>query len=54
MKKNAATARKRIVVVDDHAIIRHGLASLLADEEDLEICAEARYSHQIIEILRAL
>jgi len=31
----------RIVVIDDHSIIRHGIASLLADEEDLTICGEA-------------
>lgn len=28
-------------VVDDHAIVRHGLASLLAQESDLLLCGEA-------------
>ncbi|HEY8240880.1 MAG TPA: response regulator transcription factor [Kiritimatiellia bacterium] len=31
----------RILVVDDHAIVRHGLAALLAREKDLVICGEA-------------
>ncbi|NCC51833.1 MAG: response regulator transcription factor [Spartobacteria bacterium] len=31
----------KILVVDDHSIIRHGIASLLAEEEDLCICGEA-------------
>jgi DNA-binding NarL/FixJ family response regulator len=33
--------KKRILLVDDHPIMRHGLAQLLRAEGDLEICAEA-------------
>jgi len=32
---------KRIFVVDDHPIVRQGLAKLLSDEADLELCGEA-------------
>ncbi|MFP3948166.1 MAG: response regulator transcription factor, partial [Longimicrobiales bacterium] len=31
----------RILIVDDHAIVRHGLARLIDEEDDLEVCAEA-------------
>lgn len=31
----------RIFIVDDHSIVRHGLASLLARAADLEVCGEA-------------
>jgi DNA-binding NarL/FixJ family response regulator len=34
-------APARILVVDDHAIVRHGLAQLLARHPDLAICGEA-------------
>jgi DNA-binding NarL/FixJ family response regulator len=34
-------ARRRILVVDDHSVVRRGIAALLASEPDLEICAEA-------------
>lgn len=34
-------ARARILVVDDHAIVRHGLALLLSKHQDLAICGEA-------------
>jgi DNA-binding NarL/FixJ family response regulator len=34
-------ASHRILVVDDHAIVRHGLAALLAKEKDLVIAGEA-------------
>jgi DNA-binding NarL/FixJ family response regulator len=31
----------RILIVDDHPIVRRGLRELVADEPDLEVCAEA-------------
>jgi len=33
--------QKRIMIVDDHPIMRYGLAQLINAEEDLEICCEA-------------
>ncbi len=37
-KENRPT---RILIVDDHPIFRQGLAALLNDEQDLEVCGEA-------------
>jgi DNA-binding NarL/FixJ family response regulator len=34
-------ARRRILLVDDHSVVRRGVAALLESESDLEICAEA-------------
>ncbi len=34
-------AKSRILIVDDHPIVRHGLAELIAEEPDLEVCGEA-------------
>jgi two-component system, NarL family, response regulator NreC len=36
-----APAQIRIVIADDHAIVRRGLRQLLADEQDFEVVAEA-------------
>lgn len=32
---------KRILLIDDHPIMRHGLAQLIRAESDMEVCAEA-------------
>jgi DNA-binding NarL/FixJ family response regulator len=44
----------RIVVVDDHAIVRHGLAALLLKEKDLVIVGEASSSEEALSLLEKL
>jgi DNA-binding NarL/FixJ family response regulator len=36
-----ARPRARLFIVDDHPVVRHGLAQLISAEPDLEICGEA-------------
>lgn len=42
----------RILVVDDHPILREGIAALITDEEDMKIVAEASSGHEAIEQFR--
>lgn len=35
------TRKAKILIVDDHAIVRHGIATLLNQEPDLQACCEA-------------
>jgi len=39
--KNPSPPRTRILLIDDHALLRRGLASLIETHADLMICAEA-------------
>ena len=44
----------RIVVADDHQILREGLKQLLLAAGDLDVVGEAADGHQVIECVRAL
>lgn len=48
--KNIASA-KRILIVDDHPMMRNGLAQLIDNEPDLKVCAEADTAGQAIDIV---
>ncbi|MBM4142861.1 MAG: response regulator transcription factor [Lentisphaerae bacterium] len=37
----SATARRRVLIVDDHPIVRAGLTHLIRGEPDLDVCGEA-------------
>lgn len=40
-KKSAVPARKQILIVDDHPMMRDGLAALITAQPDLAVCAQA-------------
>lgn len=40
----------RILIADDHGIVRAGVRSLLADYSDIEVVGEAQSGHQAIEL----
>jgi DNA-binding NarL/FixJ family response regulator len=48
-----ATARIRIVLADDHPLLRQGISALLADQPDMELVAEAATGREAIEQFRA-
>ena len=52
-QQTAKQARTRIVIADDHAIVRRGLCDLIAHEADLEVCAEAATPHETIEAIES-
>jgi DNA-binding NarL/FixJ family response regulator len=44
----------RILLVDDHTILREGLRSLLARQQDFEVIAEAENGRQAVDLVRQL
>jgi PAS domain S-box-containing protein len=44
----------RVLIVDDHAILREGIASVLAEEEDIEIVGQAADGAEAVEMTRKL
>jgi signal transduction histidine kinase/ActR/RegA family two-component response regulator len=53
-KVSPAAPRLRVLVVDDHALVRRGFATMLAVEPDLEVVGEADNGRQAIELTRQL
>ena len=43
----------RLMLVDDHYLVRVGLSSVIALEPDMSVCAEAATGQQAIELFRA-
>jgi DNA-binding NarL/FixJ family response regulator len=44
----------RVILADDHTIVRHGLSKLLQQEQDMEVIAQARDGHSTVELAREL
>src|SRR5690242_12911982 len=53
-RPNSTEKSARILIVDDHPIVRHGLASLIEREPDLAICGEAEEAVTALQAIDAL
>ncbi len=53
-KSPALATTKRVLVVDDHPMLREGLAQLIGNEPDLSVCGEAENAHEAIAKVNAL
>lgn len=54
MKRKSAPMRKRILIVDDHPMMRQGLAQLISAEPDLAVCGEAEDASRALDAVSAL
>lgn len=53
-KPKSAPERKRILIVDDHPIMRQGLGLLINNEADLTVCGEAETAHAALDLVGTL
>jgi len=51
---NKAAARKRILIVDDHPLMREGLRGTINREPDLVVCGEAGDATQAVDLFQKL
>ena len=49
-----SSSKRRVLIVDDHPIVRQGLALLINQEKDLEVCGQAEDAHQAMQAIRQL
>jgi DNA-binding NarL/FixJ family response regulator len=49
-----ATKRIRVLLADDHMIVREGLRALLVAEDDIEVVGEAQTGRQAVQLTRKL
>jgi DNA-binding NarL/FixJ family response regulator len=54
MKPNAASQRVRIVLADDHDLVRSGIKALLSMIDGVEVMAEARDGQELIALVDSL
>jgi DNA-binding NarL/FixJ family response regulator len=50
--KTAASTKRRVFLVDDHAIVRRGLVELLNNEVDLTVCGEGEDAYGSLRAIR--
>ncbi len=53
-EKTEQNLKKKIVIVDDHPILRKGLSMLINQEPDLFVCGEAEDARKAMEMIDAL
>lgn len=53
-KTSNERSRKKVLVVDDHPIVREGLTYLLDEEKDIAVCGSAENIPQAIKAIRTL
>lgn len=53
MNQSNVAVKSRVLVVDDHPIVRQGLALLINREADLTVCGEAEDAHTAIQSVTA-
>ena len=52
--KRKSSHKTKIVIADDHAVVRRGLVQIISETSDLEVIAEAENGNALLEKIRSL
>lgn len=52
--KASVKETKRILIVDDHPMIREGLRGTISAEDDLQVCGECDNAHKALDMMKTL
>jgi DNA-binding NarL/FixJ family response regulator len=50
-EKESRTAKKSVLVVDDHPLMRQGLAMLINQQQDMQVCGEAEEAQAVMQAI---
>jgi DNA-binding NarL/FixJ family response regulator len=51
--QQARGAKRRVFLIDDHPVCRHGMSQIINSERDLVVCGEAESTEQALPVLRS-
>jgi DNA-binding NarL/FixJ family response regulator len=51
LEQNRLAVKKTVFIVDDHPLLRQGLALLINQQQDLEVCGEAEEAHAAMQAI---
>ena len=51
--RDTGSGRRRVFLIDDHPVCRHGMSQLINSERDLVVCGEAESLRQALPVLRS-
>jgi DNA-binding NarL/FixJ family response regulator len=54
LKYEGSSPPKRLLIADDHALVREGMQAMLASEQNLEVVGEAENGQEALELCREL
>jgi DNA-binding NarL/FixJ family response regulator len=54
LNQGSSLSRYRVLIVDDHPIVRHGLAGLINQQSDMEICGSASNMAEALQQVEAV
>lgn len=54
VESSAQAVKRRVLIVDDHPVFRHGIAALINAEPDLMVCGDAASSPAALDAMRNL